>query len=77
VTQAGGGLAIRFLRASGWRVARAAVAVAVVVGAVEVIQIHLPGSVAEITDPLLALILAVTLVRSERLRNLRSDSLAK
>jgi len=68
---------IRLLRGSGSRVARAAFAVAVLVGAVEVIQIHLPGSVAEITDPLLALILAVTLVRSERLRNLRSDSLAK
>jgi hypothetical protein len=30
--------------------------------AIEVIQIHLPGRVAEITDPLLALILAITLV---------------
>jgi len=46
VTQAGAGPAIRLLRASGSRVARAAIAVAVLVGAVEVIQIHLPGRVA-------------------------------
>jgi hypothetical protein len=44
--------------------------------AIEVIQIHLPGRVAEITDPLLVLILALTLGlldRSERvLSNLSS-----
>jgi VanZ family protein len=64
------------LRAAGWRLARAAIAVAVLLGAIEVIQIHLPGRVAEITDPLLALILAMTLGlldRSERvLSNLSS-----
>ncbi|HVB55836.1 MAG TPA: hypothetical protein VNE63_05295 [Candidatus Acidoferrales bacterium] len=64
------------LRAAGWRLARPAVAVALLLGAIEVIQIHLPGSVAEITDPLLALILAVTLELSQYLQNLRSNSLA-
>jgi VanZ family protein len=51
--------------------------VALLLGAIEVIQIHLPGRVAEITDPLLALILAVILGLSERGQNLRSDSLAR
>jgi hypothetical protein len=36
----------------------AAVVVVLLLGAIEVIQIELPGRVAEITDPLLALILA-------------------
>jgi hypothetical protein len=66
------GSAVWLLRAAGWRLARAAIALAVLLGAIEVIQIHLPGSVAEITDPLLALILALTLGlldRSERLRS--------
>jgi hypothetical protein len=40
-----------------------------------VIQIHLPGRVAEITDPLLALMLAATLGLSERLQNRHSNSL--
>ena len=55
------GSAVWLLRATGWRLARAAVAVALLLGTIEVIQIHLPGRVAEITDPLLALILAATL----------------
>ena len=71
------GSAIWFLRAAGWRLARAAVAVALLLGAIEVIQTHLPGRVAEITDPLLALILAVTIGLSERWQNLRSSSLAR
>lgn len=54
------GSAVWLLRAAGWRLASAAIAVAVVLAAIEVIQIHLPGRVAEITDPLLALILAAT-----------------
>lgn len=45
------------MRVAGWRLARAAIAVAVLLGAIEVIQIHFPGRVAEITDPLVALIL--------------------
>ena len=62
------------LRAAGWRLARAAIAVAVLLGAIEVIQIHLPGRVAEITDPLLALLLAMTLGLLDRSERLRSDS---
>jgi hypothetical protein len=71
------GSAIWLLRTAGWRLARAAVAVALLLGAIEVIQIHLPGRVAEITHPLLALILAVTLGLLERSQNLRSNSLAR
>ena len=71
------GSAVWLLRAAGWRLARAAVAVALLLGAIEIIQIHLPGRVAEITDPLLALILAAILGLSERLQNQHSDSLAR
>jgi VanZ family protein len=52
------GSSIWLLRASGWRLAAAAAMVAVVLAAIEVVQIHLPGRVAEMTDPVLALILA-------------------
>jgi hypothetical protein len=41
--------------------------------AIEVIQIHLPGRVAEITDPLLALILALTLGLLDRSESVRSN----
>jgi hypothetical protein len=41
--------------------------------AIEVIQIHLPGRVAEITDPLLALILAMTLGLLDRSESVRSN----
>ena len=54
------GSAVWLLRAAGWRLARAAIVLAVLLGAIEVIQVHLPGRVAEITDPLLALLLALT-----------------
>ena len=54
----------------------AAVAMALLLGTIEIIQIHLPGRVAEITDPLLALILAMILRHSERLQNSRSSSCA-
>ena len=54
------------LRVVGWRLARATVAVALLLGAIEAIQIHLPGRVAEITDPLLALILGATLALLDR-----------
>ncbi len=60
------GSAVWLLRALGWRLAAAALAVAMLLGAIEVVQIHLPGRVAEITDPLLALILAATLGLLER-----------
>jgi hypothetical protein len=62
---------------AGWRLSRAAVAVALLLSAIEVIQIHLPGRVAEITDPLLALLLAMVLGLSERWQSLPSDSLAR
>jgi len=68
------GSAVWLLRASGWRLARAAVAVALLLGAIEVIQIHLPGRVAEITDPMLALILAPILGLTDRLQRVRSGS---
>jgi len=71
------GSAIWLLRAAGWRLARAAVAVALLLGAIEVVQIHLPGRVAEITDPLLALILAVILGLSERSQSSGPDLSAK
>jgi VanZ family protein len=64
------GSAVWLLHAARWRLGRAAVAVALLLSAIELIQIHLPGRVAEITDPLLALLLAVILGlldRSERL----------
>ena len=63
------GSAVWLLRAAGLRLAHAAIAVAMLLGAIEVIQIRLPGGVAEIIDPLLALLLALTLGlldRSER-----------
>jgi hypothetical protein len=56
---------------------RAAVALAPLRGAIEVIHVHLPGRVAEVTDPLLALIFAFAFGQSERRQNLRSDSLAR
>jgi len=67
------GSAVWLLRAAGWRLIHAAVAVAVLLGAIEVIQIHLPGRVAEITDPLLALILAMTLGLLDRFESERSN----
>jgi VanZ family protein len=68
------GSAIWLLRVAGWRLARAAIAVALLLGAIEVIQIHLPGRVAEITDPLLGLILAATLALLDRSQTLGSNS---
>ena len=67
------GSAVWLLRAAGWRLARAAIAVAVLLGVIEVIQIHLPGRVAEITDPVLALILAMTLGLLDRSESVRSN----
>ena len=67
------GSAVWLLRAAGWRLACAAIAVAVLLGAIEVIQIHLPGRVAEITDPLLALLLAMTLGLLDRSESVRSN----
>jgi VanZ family protein len=69
------GSAVWLLRAVGWRLAPAAIAVALLLATIEVIQTHLPGRVAEITDPVLALILAATLDVSERLQGSRVNSL--
>jgi VanZ family protein len=52
------GSAVWLLRASGWRLWVAAVAIAGLLVVIEIIHIHLPGRMAETTDPLLALILA-------------------
>jgi VanZ family protein len=52
------GSAVWLLRAAGWRLWLASVAMAVLLGAIEIIHIHLPGRTAETTDPLLVLILA-------------------
>lgn len=60
------GSAIWLLRATGWRIVTASVAVALLLGVIEAIQVHLPGRVAELTDPVLAMILAATLGLLER-----------
>jgi|SRR5207302_2750231 len=70
------GSALWLLRAAGWlgcRLARAAIAVAVLLGAIEMIQIHLPRRVAEITDPVLALLLATALGLLDRSESVRSN----
>jgi VanZ family protein len=71
------GSAIWLLRAAGCRLTRTALAVTLLLGAIEVIQIHLPGRVAEVTDPLLAVILAMILGLIDRPSNLYSGSLAR
>ena len=63
------------LRAAGFRLARATIVLVVLLGAIEVIQIHLPGRVAEITDPLLAILLAITLGLLDRSESVPSPSL--
>jgi hypothetical protein len=68
------GSAVWLLAAAGLRLVQAAVAVALLLGAIEVIQVHIPGRVAEITDPLLALILAETLGLLDRSQNPRNNS---
>lgn len=52
------GSGLWLLRRAGWRLWSAAVVIAGLLLAIEVIHIHLPGRTAETTDPLLALILA-------------------
>ena len=67
------GSAVWLLRVAGRRLARAAIAVVMLLGAIELIQIHLLGRVAEITDPLLALLLAMTLGLLDRSESVRSN----
>lgn len=52
------GTLVWLIRDSGWRMRYAATAVAAILAMIEIVQMYLPGRVAEITDPLLALILA-------------------
>lgn len=52
------GSGLWLLRTAGWRLWLAAVVIAALLLAIEIIHIHLPGRMAETTDPLLALILA-------------------
>jgi hypothetical protein len=68
------GSAVWLLRAAGLRIARAAVIVALLLGVIETIQIHLPGRVPEITDPLLALLMAAILWELDRSQTLPNHS---
>ncbi len=52
------GTFVWLLRDSGWRMRYAAAAAATTLAAIEVTQVYLPGRTPEVTDPLLALILA-------------------
>lgn len=55
------GSAIWLWRDAGWPLGRATGLVAAILAAIEVTQIHLPGRTAEITDPLMAILLGCTL----------------
>ncbi len=55
------GAAIWLWRSAGWTLERATLFVAVILAAIEVIQLHLPGRTSEITDPLLAILLGCML----------------
>ena len=55
------GTAIWLLRAAGLKLLRSVIAVAVVLAAIEIVQIHLPGRTPEITDPVLAVLLGFVL----------------
>jgi hypothetical protein len=52
------GTFVWLLRDSGWRMRYAAAGSAATLGALEAVQMFLPGRVPEITDPLIALFLA-------------------
>ena len=60
------GSAIWLLCAAGLRLWQAAAIVAVVLAGIEAAQIHLPGRIAEITDPILAVLLAAGLANLSR-----------
>ncbi len=70
------GTAIRLFADAGRPYSIAAIGVAGVLGAIEVLQMHLPGRTPEITDPLYALILGVVLklLDSADLAHRRSQS---
>jgi VanZ family protein len=60
------GTFVWILRESGWKMRFAAAAVVVLLAVIEAAQTRLPGRVAEITDPVLALILAYGLYLVDR-----------
>lgn len=60
------GTAIWLLRAAGTGLWRAAAIVALILAGIEAAQIHLPGRTAEITDPILAILLAAALATLSR-----------
>ena len=55
------GVAIWLWRSAGWRIDRATAFIAAILAAIELIQRYLPGRTAEITDPLLAIMLGFML----------------
>lgn len=55
------GAAVWLLREAGWRFLPAAGAIAALLGLIEAVQTYLPGRIAEITDPILALVMACIL----------------
>ena len=70
------GSAVWLLRAVGWRLATAAIVVAVLLGAIEMVQIHLPRRFTEITDPFLGIIFAATLELLGHRHGLLGNSIA-
>ena len=60
------GTAIWLLQKCGMRLTNAAAIVAGLLAVIEIAQIHLPGRTAEITDPMLAILLALTLAAMGR-----------
>jgi hypothetical protein len=66
------GTAIWLLRASGMSLIFAGAITAVVLAAIEIAQIHLPGRTAEITDPLMAIMLSFALAALSLDKNRRA-----
>jgi len=60
------GVAVWLFRNTGYGYVGAAIGIAAVLGAIEATQLYLPGRTAEITDPLLALTMAVLLYFADR-----------
>jgi VanZ family protein len=68
------GTAVWLLRAAGMRLWQGAASVAIVLAFIEIVQIRLPGRIAETTDPLLALLLAAAMAILSRETETRSRS---
>ncbi|MDE3194876.1 MAG: hypothetical protein KGN84_00915, partial [Acidobacteriota bacterium] len=71
------GAAIWLLACSGLPLIRASLYVAIMLGAIEAAQMHAPGHVAEITDPILALLLGAGFAALRKTRPLRDTILRK